>query len=87
MTLSGFEPTTFRLIAQPTHAVECNIYRNLQFLQGSRKAYLRVVGETDLTYPYSRAFSEKRAVYTDSLRAAFRSVPVFTFEDNCVFGI
>ena len=29
----------------------------LQFLQGSRKAYLRVVGEPDLTDPYTRVFS------------------------------
>ena len=58
-----------------------------QFLQGSRKAYLRVVGETDLTYPYTRVVSETHALYTDSLRAKVRRVPVFTFEGNCIFVI
>jgi len=31
MTLSGFETATFRLIAQPKHAVEHNIYRKLSW--------------------------------------------------------
>jgi len=62
----------------------------LQFLQGSRKAYLCVVGEPDLTEPYARVFSETHVLYTDSLKATDLTVPistVSTFEVNCVFGI
>ena len=59
----------------------------LQFLQGSRKAYLRVVGEPDLTYPYIGVFSETHVLYTASLRTEVRRVLVFTFEVNCLFGI
>jgi len=59
----------------------------LQFLLGSRKAYLRVVGEPDLTDTYTRLFSETHVHYTDSLAAKVRRVPVFAFEVTCLFEI
>jgi hypothetical protein len=62
------------LPAYSTHSRTQHLLRfRLQFLRGSRKACLRVVGEPDLTYPYIRVYSEAHVLYTDSLRTEVRT--------------
>jgi len=54
----------------------------MEFLRGSRKAYLHVVGETDLTN-LTPQYSAKHMLSVQTVRR----VPVFTVEVHCAFGI